>query len=169
LPDAAGASAQFEGPLWALVTERPLHMLDSKFASWDDALRSSMSAALEQMRGECGELKVCTWGARNRLAMRHPLSSALPFGSDWVDMPSQALHGDAATPRVQAPSFGASQRLVVSPGRESEGLFQMPAGPVAHPLSPFYRAGHDAWVRGEPRSLVPGETKFRLQLVPSLQ
>jgi penicillin G amidase len=97
--------------------------------------------------------------------MTHPLSSALPLASRWLDMPALPMPGDASMPRVQGVSFGASQRFVVSPGRESEGFLQMPGGPVAHPLSPFYGAGHDAWVRGEPMPLLPGPTAHKLLLV----
>jgi penicillin amidase len=81
-------------------------------------------------------------------------------------MPAEPLPGDVAMPRVQGPSFGASQRLVVSPGREAEGGLQMPGGPVDHPLSPFYGAGHEAWMRGEPGPLLPGEDRYRLRLIP---
>ncbi len=72
-------------------------------------------------------------------------------------------------PRVQGASFGASQRLVVSPGKEAQGYFQMPGGPVDHPLSPFYGAGHQAWVEGAPAPLLPGETKYTLRLEPQRQ
>jgi penicillin G amidase len=90
----------------------------------------------------------------------------LPFASRWLDMPAQALSGDAAMPRVQGTQFGASERIVVSPGKEEEGTFQMPGGPVDHPLSPFYRAGHDAWARGEPQPFLPGPPLYRLELAP---
>ena len=79
-------------------------------------------------------------------------------------MPRDSLPGDSDMPRVQSPSHGASERLVVSPGRESEGIFHMPCGQSAHPLSPFFRAGHDAWVHGEPTPFLPGATKYTLVL-----
>jgi penicillin G amidase len=69
-------------------------------------------------------------------------------------------------PRVQSPSFGASERFVVSPGREAEGIFHMPGGQSAHPLSPFFRAGHQAWVRGEATPFLPGPAVHRLTLQP---
>lgn len=161
-------SAQFEGPLWQLVTRRPAHMLDPRYPSWDVALLASVDAALKELMQECGSLNQCTWGAQNTLAMRHPLSQVMPgFVGRWLDMPAQRLSGDSFMPRVQGPSFGASQRMVVSPGQEAQGYFQMPGGPVDHPMSPFYGAGHKAWARGEPRPLLPGEPKFLLKLTPA--
>ncbi|MDY6945406.1 MAG: penicillin acylase family protein [Pseudomonadota bacterium] len=159
-------SAQFEGPLWQLVTRQPVHLLDPRFAKWDDALLASVDAALQGLLRECSGLNQCTWGAQNTLAMRHPLSQAVPFVGHWLDMPAQPLSGDSFMPRVQGPAFGASERMVVSPGREAEGYFQMPGGPVDHPMSPFYGAGHNAWVHGEPRPLLPGEPRYVLRLLP---
>ena len=69
-------------------------------------------------------------------------------------------------PRWQSPNHGASQRLVVSPGREEHGIFHMPGGQSGHPLSPFYRSGHEAWVAGEKTPFLPGETRYILRLVP---
>jgi penicillin amidase len=161
-------SAQFEGPLWQLVTRQPAHMLDPRHPSWDAALLASVDAALKELVQECGSLNHCSWGAQNTLAMRHPLSQVMPsFVGHWLDMPAQPLSGDSFMPRVQGPSFGASERMVVSPGREAQGYFQMPGGPVDHPMSPFYGAGHKAWARGEPRPLLPGEPKYVLKLSPA--
>ena len=70
-------------------------------------------------------------------------------------------------PRVQAVSFGASVRMVVAPGHEAEGLMHMPGGSSGHPLSPYYRAGHEAWVRGDPTPFLPGEPVHRLTLFPA--
>lgn len=159
-------SAQFEGPLWQIITQRPVHMLDPRAASWEAALLDSIDKALRELQVDCPELKHCTWGAQNTLAMRHPLSHAVPLIGRWLDMPAQPLSGDSFMPRVQGPSFGASERLVVSPGREAAGYFQMPGGPVDHPLSPFYGAGHDAWAQGKPRPLLPGPAKHTITLAP---
>jgi penicillin amidase len=160
-------SAQFEGPLWQLVTQRPRHLLDPRYESWEAALLGSLDRSLASLQEDCKELRRCTWGKGNVLQMRHPLSSALPFASHWLDMPAQELPGDAQMPRVQGAAFGASQRLVVSPGREAQGSLQMPGGPVDHPLSPFYGAGHEAWARGEPTPLLPGAAKHTLTLRPA--
>ncbi|MBS1222586.1 MAG: penicillin acylase family protein, partial [Proteobacteria bacterium] len=67
----------------------------------------------------------------------------------------------------QTPGSGASERLVVAPGREAEGILHLPGGQSGHPLSPFYRAGHAAWATGEPLPLLPGPAAHRLRLEPS--
>lgn len=159
-------SPQFEGALWQLVTQRPAHLLDPRYASWEESLLASFDAALSQLQQECGDIASCTWGRQNTLSMRHPLSGALPLAARWLDMPSAQIPGDANMPRVIGPRFGASQRLVVAPGREAEGVFQMPGGPVDHPLSPFYAAGHEQWVKGESLPLLPGATRHTLRLTP---
>jgi penicillin G amidase len=159
-------SAQFEGPLWQLVTQRPMHLLDPHYASWQAALLGSIDRALDGLQKECKELSRCTWGEANVLHMRHPLSPSLSLAGRWLDMPAQQLPGDAQMPRVQGAAFGASQRLVVSPGHEAQGSLQMPGGPVDHPLSPFYGAGHDDWARGKPTPLLPGAAKHTLTLRP---
>ncbi|MFZ9747284.1 MAG: hypothetical protein ACO3G4_11705, partial [Opitutaceae bacterium] len=53
-----------------------------------------------------------------------------------------------------------------APGREAEGILQVPGGQSGHPLSPYYRAGHAAWVRGEPSPFLPGKTRHTLTLAP---
>ena len=161
-----GPSRQFEGPLWQLVTQRPAHLLDPQFPSWDEALLASLDRALADLVKQCGQLEDCSWGRRNTLRMQHPLAASLPLLGRWLNMPSMQLPGDEGMPRVQGPQFGASERLVVSPGREAEGYFQMPGGPVDHPLSPFYAKGHREWARGEPGPLLPGPTRFTLLLKP---
>ncbi|MFN7782567.1 MAG: penicillin acylase family protein [Lysobacterales bacterium] len=107
-----------------------------------------------------------TWGERNVSAICHPLAGALGPARSLLCMPSEPLPGDNHLPRVQGPAFGASQRMVVSPGREGEGIFHMPAGQSGHPLSPFWRAGHDDWSAGHPSDFLPGATIHLLTLRP---
>jgi penicillin amidase len=159
----------FEQPLWTILSERPALLLPGSAASWDELLLHAAtytSKLGEQLPGGPA-LRDCTWGARNTLAMRHPLSGAFPaWLADWLNMPAQPLPGDSHMPRVQGPAFGASERMVVSPGREAEGIFHQPGGASGHPLSPFYRAGHEDWAEGRPTPFLPGETKYRLTLQP---
>jgi penicillin amidase len=44
---------------------------------------------------------------------------------------------------------------------------QMPTGQSGHPLSPFYRKGHDDWVHGRPNPFLPGEPQYTLLLLPA--
>ena len=69
-------------------------------------------------------------------------------------------------PRVQAPTFGASERMVVSPGHEATGLFHMPVGQSGNPLSPHYRDSERAWEDGAARPFLPGPAVGTLTLVP---
>ena len=106
-------------------------------------------------------------GARNVLAMQHPFSSFLPGPlAALINMPAAPLAGDSDMPMVQNPRHGQSERLVVSPGHEAEGIFNMPGGQSGHPMSPYYRAGHEAWVQGRPTPLQPGPVRHTLVLKP---
>jgi len=83
-------------------------------------------------------------------------------------MPTRELPGDASMPRVQGPRFGASERFAISPGREAQAYFHMPGGQSGHPLSPYYRAGHDAWAEGRALSFLPGPAEHRLKIHPGI-
>ena len=161
-------SAQFEGSLWQLVTGHADHLLDARYSSWRDLLLEAFDRTLVELDATCGKLRGCTWGERNRLTMSHPIARAVPLLSSWLDMPDTPLPGDGDMPRVQGPAFGASERFAVSPGREAEGYYQMPGGQSGHPLSPFYRAGHEHWVDGDTAPFLPGEARYRLRIEPSL-
>ena len=70
-------------------------------------------------------------------------------------------------PRVQGRSFGASERMVVSPGREAQAIFHMPTGQSGHPLSPHYGDAHPAWMEGDATSFLPGAAVHTLTLIPA--
>ncbi len=161
-----GEIAQTEGPLWRLVSERPPHLLDPKRAGWDDQLLAAVDATLEYFLGDGSSLAERTWGQRNTTRIRHPLSLAVPFLGRWLDMPEQQLPGADDMPRVQGPTYGASQRMVVSPGREAEGIFHMPCGQSGHPLSSHYGDAHMAWARGDATPFLPGPPVHTLTLNP---
>ncbi|MBV8341145.1 MAG: penicillin acylase family protein [Gammaproteobacteria bacterium] len=164
--DAFRPPAQFEGPLWRLLTERPLHLLARRYRDWPEFLRAQVDATLADLARECPQLERCTWGARNLVRIRHPLSRALPALAGFLDMPSEELPGDNDMPRVQDGNEGASERFAVSPGRESEGYLHIPGGQSGHPLSPYYRAGFLAWARGQPLPFLPGPAQHTLTLAP---
>jgi penicillin amidase len=159
-------------PIWRLVTEQPQHLLDPQYATWTEMLLDTVDATIEQaMRDRTGnlrpgDLRDRVWSEYNVTAYRHPLSGAVPFVGRWLDMPTAALPGDLYTPRVHSGAIGASERMVVSPGHEADGIMQMPTGQSGHPLSPFYANSHTAWVKGEPTPFLPGPVAHTLTLTP---
>ncbi|OHE85738.1 MAG: hypothetical protein A2190_01025 [Lysobacterales bacterium RIFOXYA1_FULL_69_10] len=158
---------QLEGVAWPLVTQRPAHLLPAAFDSWDALLED---AAVEVGDGlaQRGPLAERTWAERNTAAICHPLAGAIPLlGERLLCMPREPLAGDTLTPRAQSPNAGASQRMVVAPGREADGIAHMPGGQSGHPLSPFWGAGHDDWVHGRPTPFLPGKAEHTLRLLPS--
>jgi len=164
-PFNLGLLHQIEGPLWRLVSERPRHLLPARFDSW----QALLLAGADRAASDCGEgpLAGCAWGEANAVRITHPLAGALgPIGR-LLDLHDGPLPGDVHMPRVQRGPHGASVRFGVSPGRENEGYLHMPGGQSGHPLSPFYRAGHDAWLRGEPLPFLPGATSRTLVLRPA--
>lgn len=155
-----------EGPVWALVSARPMHLLDPRFGSWDDLLLAAVDEAIAELTEGGRTLADRTWGEFNRAQIAHPLASAVPRLGRWLTMPEAPLPGDVYTPRAHSPRAGPSERLVVSPGDEANGILHMPTGQSAHPWSPHFRDMHDAWVSGTPVPLRPGPAVHMLTLTP---
>jgi penicillin amidase len=63
------------------------------------------------------DLSTYTWGSHNTVVVAHPFTQLVPFLSRWLAAPPQAQPGDSFMPRVQHRRSGASERMVVSPGR----------------------------------------------------
>ena len=159
-------SNQFEGPLWAIVKEQPMHLLPGEYDSWQELLLDAVDRKLMYFAENFdGGLAQRTWGERNLAAIRHPLSRALPVLSGWLDMPHEPLNGDSNMPRAQGRDWGASERFGVSPGDEANSYLHMPSGQSGHPLSNFYGAGHDNWVKGRPTAFLPGPSEHVLTLI----
>ena len=157
---------QIEGVAWQLASQRPANLLPKRFASWDalflDAARSVLDGLPASTDGAAR-----SWGARNSAAICHPLAKALPaLLRAALCMPADALPGDMNMPRVASPAFGASERMVVAPGHEEDGIIHMPGGQSDNPLSPFWGAGHEDWVHGRPTHFLPGPATHRLALQP---
>jgi len=155
-----------EAPLWSLLNERPVHMLPPGKSDWRQVVLDAADAVIDEALGQVSKLEDYTWGKRNRLRMNHPLSTALPGLGYFLRMPATPLAGDRDMPRVQTPTFGASQRMAVSPGHEEDGYMELPGGQSGHPLSPYFSAGHEDWVEGRPTPFLPGAAEHELVLVP---
>ncbi|HRE80303.1 MAG TPA: penicillin acylase family protein [Opitutaceae bacterium] len=158
----------YEQPLWALLEQQPMHILEAEYPTWDDLLLAAIDDVTTSIQKGGGSLSKATWGELNQITIRHPFSRVVP---DWVakmiDMPTQPLPGDSGMPRVQTLKDGSSQRSVITPGQEKDAVFHMPAGQSGHPLSPYYRAGHQDWAQGNPPPFLPGPPQHTLTLTPS--
>ncbi|WP_440223729.1 penicillin acylase family protein [Dokdonella sp. MW10] len=158
---------QAEHAVWMLLEAKPVHLLPPGPADWEVLMLESADRVVQRLDAREGGLAAQTWGARNTARIRHPLSRVLPgWAARWLDMPADALPGDANLPRVQGPSFGASERFAVAPGDEENGYFQMPGGQSGHPLSPFHASGHADWVDGTPTPFLPGPARHVLAFRP---
>ncbi len=153
-------------PVLRVLEERPPHLLAPPHEEWDSFLRevvASAVTALDEGPGDAGSLP---WGQMNRARITHPfgeLSTALGW---LLNLPGDPLPGWAGTIRAQGPSYGQSLRFTGRPGEPERATFQMPGGQSGHFLSPYYQAGHDAWVRGDPAPLQAGPPVHELRLRP---
>jgi penicillin amidase len=160
-----GVSRQFEGVAWRLLENQPGHLLNPLYDSWKSQILAAIDYTIDKTQST-GGLARHTWGDRNISNIRHPMSGAIPLIGKKLNMVAQPLAGATHMPHVQTPTFGSSERFAVSPGREAEAYFHMPTGQSGHPLSPYYRAGHESWVRGDPTPFLPGPQRHQLRLLP---
>ena len=166
---ARSLSSQLEIPLWQLVNQQPENYLFLPLKNWQSLFNQALQKTIDDMvtlaSGEKQMLSKATWGQQNKSKINHPLSNAVPFIGRWLNMPSKALSGDSFMPKVQGKTFGASQRMVVSPGNEEDGIFHMPTSQAGHPWSPYYGKGHSDWEEGKDSPFLPGKTKYKLTLL----
>ena len=104
-----------------------MHLLDPQYATLGraaPAARRPTSSSGPSAKAD----SAAPWSTWNVTAYRHPLSAGLPFVGRWLDMPQQPLPGDLYTPNMHWNSTASSERMIVSPGHESEGIMHMPTG-----------------------------------------
>ncbi len=168
---APGCDFDTTSSRWQIVIER---ILDEKPPGWVPPgrkdYREVQLAAIDRVIALLSKdgtpLGKATWGLRNTTQIEHPFATAVPFLRRWLSAKAQPQPGDGDMPRVAGPRFGQSERMAVAPGHDADGIFNMPGGQSGHPLSPFFLAGHTAWLRGEPTSFVPGPERYTLTFVP---
>ncbi|MEO1130741.1 MAG: penicillin acylase family protein [Planctomycetota bacterium] len=164
-PDFSYFWQQRDEVVLRLLEEQPLHLLSPEFASWADLVRRACDETVRILDQRYRGLST-HWGQANRAAIEHPVARlAGPLGERF-HMPRHEQGGHWYTVRVSGRSFGASQRLVVSPGHEEDGILHLPGGQSGHFLSPHYADGHAAWRDGDPTPLLAGPAVHTLRLVP---
>jgi penicillin amidase len=155
-------------PCLRLLEAQPAALVPPSYKSWDDVLQAGIGDLFADI-AQYGDGKAAdyTWGLRNHVGIQHPLAMAIPGLGMLTDPPDVPEPGDDLVPRVSIPGFGASERMIVSPGHEERAIFEMPVGQSDNPLSPYYGAGQAAWVNGTVAPLLPGETRWHLRLIPA--
>ncbi|ATO33511.1 Penicillin acylase 2 [Dickeya dianthicola] len=107
------------------------------------------------------------WGDVNQSRIAHPLASSLLLLGRLLQVPAQPLSGDNHVPHVNRPTFGASERLVISPGDEANATLSLPGGQSGNPLSRWWLDGYRRWMSETLTPLLPGAGSSRLELKPA--
>lgn len=163
----AQATPRWPVVLARLLDQQPAGWLPKNRKSWREVELAAVDDTLSDLAQHSIVLKDATWGQRNTAQIAHPFVAGFPFLARWLAAPRDELPGDGNMPRVAAPTFGPSERMVVSPGHEERGIFNMPGGQSGHPILSSFLTGHRAWVLGEATPLLPGPPVHRLLLAPS--
>lgn len=147
-----------------LLERRPPHLLSAGYPDYLALVRTGARSLVEDLARLPAQFGLeAPWGVANQTAIRHPFSSFFSSAGDLLDMAPRGLPGGVFCVRVQGPTFGASERFVVSPGREEDGILHMPGGQSAHFLSPHYRDGHGAWENGDATPFLAGPAVHTLR------
>ncbi|MAJ45854.1 MAG: hypothetical protein CBC35_00880 [Planctomycetes bacterium TMED75] len=148
-------------PYLRVIEDQKMNWLpEGPESNWNEWIRSHVRDSVQS-----GALS--PWGERNQILLESPVAVMAPPPMDRMlrmELGSQSGHWNA--PKVLAPGIGASARLVVSPGREDEGILLTPGGQSGHPLSPHYRDLTKAWTEGSPQPLLPGTTATSFTIAP---
>jgi len=151
-----------EAPAWAILRERPAHLLASKFESWSDLILE----AIDETVADAVSKGWPAWGDVNTLRLVHPFGKKLAtFFPSLASRPIRSSGALTDMPKIQTPQFGASQRMAVFPGREAAGFMQLPGGQSGHPASPHFLDLLDDWIAGRPTPLESGKAVATLRLI----
>ncbi len=158
-------------PLRIILTERPVELLvePSSYATWKQFIVGNLKSGVEQLKEtfKVRSLENLRWGKVNKAEVFHLLTPKdRSFFGNLFNMPADPLPGCLFSVCSSEPGFGASVRMVVSPGREDAGVLHIACGQSGHPLSNNYDDQHQYWVRQEPLPFLPGRTSQKFTLRP---
>lgn len=166
-----GADYRHANPRWditalTLLDQQPVNWLPTPRLDWEGLQLQQLDKVLTGLTAHQKPLVEATWGEQNRANIAHPFARLLPWLRFMLAAPSTPLSGDVHLPHVVNPHFGASERLIVSPGLEGQAALTLPGGQSGNPLSPYFLAGHSDWVNGLRTPLLPGVEEHRLRFIP---
>jgi penicillin amidase len=139
-----------------------------KFHDWDEFLRAVLLRSVEKLvQGEGTEsVARSTWGEVSKAEIHHPLAGMNELLNSLLDMPRVPLAGCVYCVRLADGKYGASERLVVAPGHEGEGIAQMPGGQSGQPGSRHYSDQQETWLEGLPAPFLETSFVHKLTLKP---
>ncbi|MGB9178615.1 MAG: penicillin acylase family protein [Pyrinomonadaceae bacterium] len=158
-------------PLRIILTEKPPELLiePERHANWDSFILENLKSSIGRVKEMCKvkSLENLNWGKLNKAEIFHPFAQKdrSPLGG-VLNMPEDSLAGCNFSVCASEPGFGASVRMVVSPGQEGEGVLHIACGQSGHPLSDSYDDQHKYWVEQEPLPFLPGPAVHTLNLTP---
>ncbi|WP_242620299.1 penicillin acylase family protein [Shewanella maritima] len=158
-----------EPAIWQLIRQESDDWLPAGMASWEQLTVEAYQDARNKLLAKYSDGQQLTdlaWGKVNALKVQHPFSKQVPILSKWLDMPTHAGFGDTFMPSVQGASFGASQRFIVQPGFEENGILTVPGGQSGHPMSDYYRSGFNDYVNQRHTPLMPGAIVHSIDISP---
>jgi penicillin amidase len=165
-----------DGPLQAIVSSGRLGLLPDRatYGDWPTFLRDVLTRTARELmrRHAVASIDDLTWGRVNRVQIGHFLTNGLPVISRFLDMPRRPLAGCRLCVRFSlnfpfGSSSGANSRMVVAPGRESDGLLEMPGGQSGQPGAEHYGDQQEDWLEGRPAPLLAGAPARKIILKPS--
>ena len=154
-----------ESPLRALLKERIAATLPdpTNYPDWETFILAKLEESIKQLltKYDLESLNQLTWGTIHKTHISHPLGF-IPVLGKILNMPQKPLPGGYHCVRATS----ASERMVISPGREADGILHIPSGQSGHPLSKNYKDQFSYWLKGEPLPFLPGPTTHTLTLIP---
>lgn len=155
-----------ETPLRILLKERiPATLPDpANYPDWETFILEKLEESIEQLlrKYELKSLDQLTWGTIHKTEISHPIGF-IPMLGKILNMPQKPLPGGYHCVRATS----ASERMVISPGREADGILHIPSGQSGHPLSENYKDQFSYWLKGEPLPFLPGPTTHTLTFSPN--
>lgn len=157
-----------EEPLRRILEERPEHLLPRGEQDWSSMIGHAWLNAIDRAERQGGGAGLAMrWDEANRLTAKHPLGDLVPGFGRALHMPNDPQPGHSHALRVATPTFGASARMVISPGRESDGILHTPGGQSGDPRSPHFKDGHIDWLHGRATPFRTRDAVERNTLIPA--
>jgi penicillin amidase len=140
-----------EPVLRKLIQARPDQIVPESylFNNWEDYLLQKLIDCCEALKTKHKKpLFDILWQDVMSVELRHPLGHNI---LGWLlNLKSFAPSGGGECIASFGSCNGCTDRMVVSPGREEKGLFQMLGGQSGNPFSRHYKDCHAKWLENKP-------------------